>query len=295
VRLVRLELGVAVSAPALASSRATRVEIVCDGSKVAFAISDPQTGKRLTRSMALTARTENVATRMIALAVSELVLASWVDLTDPAPAVPAGATAPPPLELRLAAPGPAERQIPPPTGTAYVLLLGQATGPFSGVGLGWGGGFRIGWTAGRHWMQIGKGTITGHPAVDLDLTGAWANVDSSLGTIRVSMWSVSPRASFRLRRGPAWLDLGAGARFGLAQIEGAPLDSLTTQGRTLVGTWAGPAGYLGAGLRLRRLVMAAGIEAGYVLRSVAALVDDGAPVSISGHWLSGSVALGWGP
>lgn len=80
----------------------------------------------------------------------------------------------------------------------------------------------------------------------------------------------------------------------MARLVAAPLDPLGTRGGTLAATWAGPTGYVGAGLRLGPVLMAIGVEAGHVLRGVAGLVDDGTPISISGQWVSGCVALGWG-
>jgi hypothetical protein len=174
-----------------------------------------------------------------------------------------------------------------------VLISGQATGPFTGVGVSWGGGFRLGWISHRH-FTVGGGPLALHPAADLDLTGAWGDVKNPLGTIHVSTWSAAPRVSLKLRRGRFWLDVGAGGRIGLARLAGEPTDPSSTQGSTLAGTWAGPLGYLGVGVLLGRLVVAAGIEGGHVLRTVAGLVDDGRTVSVSGNWLSGSVAMGWG-
>jgi hypothetical protein len=51
---------------------------------------------------------------------------------------------------------------------------------------------------------------------------------------------------------------------------------------------------LGAGLRVWHCVIAAGVEGGYVLRSVSGRVEGGSPVSIDGGWLAGSIGLGWG-
>ena len=296
VRLVTLELGSSVVPIPAAGPQATRVEVVCDGTRIGFTVMDPNTGRHLTRAMALTERAENVATRIVALAISELVITSWLDLTPPAPAKPADEDRSRAVDLLQA--GPDERagdqidRADPNTG--YVLILGQATGPFSGVGLGWGGGLRIGWVSGQTWMGDRKGGITGHPAMDVDLTGAWTDVSSPLGTVHVSILSASPRGTFRLRRGRAWMDLGAGGRFGLARLVAAPIDSLSTRGGTLAAAWAGPTGYAGVGVHIGRMMLATGLELGYVVRGVAGLVDEGGTVSIAGHWLTASLAIGWG-
>src|SRR5205823_5997451 len=76
------------------------------------------------------------------------------------------------------------------------------------------------------------------------------------------------RATFTLRRGRTSLDLGAGARFGLARLSGTPADATRTRGGTLAGTWAGPIAYAGVGIHAAPVLIEAGVEAGQVLRSV---------------------------
>lgn len=293
VRLVGLELEARVTTPGMAGQDATRVEVTCSGSQVRMVVSDPLTRKQLIRSMELPARTDTVASRMVALAIAELVITSWMELTLSSRATGTDGTAQPAAELLRAAQARAERRAPADDGLGYLLLSGQATGPFTGVGVSWGGGLRLGWISQRH-FAVGGGPMALHPAVDLDLAGAWTDVNSPLGTIHVSTWSAAPRASLKLRRGRFWLDIGAGGRIGLARLEGQPTDPTSTRGSTLAGTWAGPLGYLGVGVLLGRLVIAAGIEGGHALRTVAGLVDDGRTVSLSGNWLSGSLAVGWG-
>jgi hypothetical protein len=173
-----------------------------------------------------------------------------------------------------------------------VLVLAQAAGPFTGIGLAWGGGLRVGWTFARRWID--RGETSGRPGLDLELTSTRADVDGDVGTVRASNWSAALRGTFTLRRGRASLDLGAGARLGLARLSGQPADPTRTRGGTLAGTWAGPIAYAGVGVRASTLLITAGVEAGQVLRTVEGLVDGGMPVSIAGHWLAGTVAVGWG-
>jgi hypothetical protein len=123
---------------------------------------------------------------------------------------------------------------------------------------------------------------------------ARAAAASTLGAVQVSLWSATLRGSLRLRRGAVWLDVGGGGRFGLAHIEGQPQDPTSARGGTVAGTWAGPVAYAGLGARFGHVVVAAGVEAGRVLRSVSGLVDEGTPVAISGSWACGTLAVGWG-
>ena len=118
------------------------------GADVQLEVSDRLTGKLLTRTMTLGDRDAQVGARLIAIAVAELVLTSWMELTLPrASAAPPADGAPAAPELRRAAQERAQRHFR-AAGTGYVLAVGQALGPFDGVGVAWGGGLRLGWTPG---------------------------------------------------------------------------------------------------------------------------------------------------
>jgi hypothetical protein len=343
VRLVGLELDARVVAPGGGGPHATRGVIACGVDSVRLEVSDPLAGTFLSRTLPFPASAASAASRIAALALAELVFASWLELAQPRPraatadapprelrraaleraqrhasAPPAPAAAPaveptpaPPAEAEVAAPPTAPPAVVPaaPVSTAaavldpipsrpdaiYVLALGQATGPFRGIGLAWGAGVRLGWTSGATLF-----TVAAAPAGlagDLELAGAWTDVDSAAGSVRVSTWSAAPRASLRVNLNSgrsAWLDVGAGARLGVARLVGAPTDPTSFRGGSLAGTWAGAAGYAGIGVSLRSVVIAAGVEGGQVLRSVSGMVDGERSVSVAGRWLSGSLALGWG-
>ena len=293
-RLAALELDTHIVEPARAGPRATRVQVSCAGTNIDLGVADPLTGKQLSRTISRSSTDGEVAARLVALAVSELVVTSWLELTlsGPERAMNGTDAQAGELALRRAARDRAERRATGHIATGYVLVVGQATGPFTGVGLGWGGGLRLGWTSGRPWLERERATAS--PALDLDLTGTRGEVNEPLGNVRVSVWSAAPRASMRLQRGRGWLDAGLGGRFGLARLDGTPLDSTQTRGGSLAGTWAGPIATLGAGVRLWHLVFAAGLEAGYVVRKVTAFVDTTTSLSIAGPWLTGSLAIGWG-
>jgi hypothetical protein len=278
-----LELDVPVVPPSAAHPNATRVHVSCVESHLQLRVADPITGKHLERTLALTTDEVDVAGRMVALAVSELVLTSWMELTlrTPQPAT-TGFSQPSP-EVRRAAQERAELRIEPVARVRYVQALAQIVGPFQRVGAGFGGGLRLGWSSSRGWL-----------GGDLDLIASRADADEPLGKIRVSTWSAGLRVAFRLHLDRFWLDAGSGGRFGLARLDGSASDPSQTRGVTLAGTWAGPVVYLGAGVRVWHCVIAVGAEAGYVLRSVSGQVEGGSPVSIDGAWVAGSVGLGWG-
>lgn len=295
-RLVALELDAPVATTATAGEQVTRVRVACVDSRIEITVFETLTGTQMKRTVVLAPNEKNVVARLVAIAASELVITSWIELTLPRPSVASTTTPAPSPELRRAAEERAYRHLPSRARSGYVLLLANAVGPFTGIGLSWGGGLRLGWTAGgapapdvdvdvRLVRRLGA---------DLDLGVARAEVGSALGTAQISMWSLALRASLRLYRGRAWLDAGAGGRVGLARMEGVPFDPAAARGGTLAGTWGGPLAYVGVGVRIWRLVVATGIEGGTVLREVSGLVDDGTTISVSGRWLSGTVGIGWG-
>jgi hypothetical protein len=301
LRLAALELDARVvpSSSPSSSSRVTQIRIACDGPAVQTTVVDPITGKQLTRTMDLPAqRSGAVAARTVALGAAELVITSWMELTmspraERSPEQPASSPAAS-EDLRRAAQDRALQRAGHEGGAARVLVLGQAAGPFTGMGLGWGGGLRLGWTFARRWID--RGETSGRPGIALELTETRADADAGpdVGSVRASTWSAALRATFTLRRGRMSLDLGAGGRLGLARLSGTPADATLTRGGTLAGTWAGPVAYAGFGIHAAPVLIEAGVEAGQVLRSVDGLVDGGTPVSIAGRWLAGTLAVGWG-
>ena len=283
-RLVALELGTPVLPPGQVDDGVARVQVTCDGAIVRIAVANPPKRTELARATVLPPERQNVIVRLVAIAISELVLTSRGELSwekkRPAAALPAAPPSPHP-------PGPSA-----PSGSAMVLAVGQAVGPFAGVGVGWGGGVRLGWVFGGSWAHGRAGRV--RPALDLEIGGARAAADTPLGTVAVSLWSATVRGSLRLPARGGWVEASAGGRFGLAQIEGQPRDPGAARGSAVTGTWAGPLAYLGAGVGFGHVVIAAGVEAGRVLRSVAGLVDEGSAVAISGNWVCGTLAAGWG-
>jgi len=278
-RLLALELEARVLAPEQADARAVRVQVACTGAIVRVSVDDPTTGAQLRRDAVFPLEQTDVIGRLVALAIAELVLTSRAALSfEKAPVA----------QVQIVAP-----DSPPsggPRGHVQVLAFGQALGPFSGVGLGWGGGLRLDWAFGRRWLarpSLG-------PVVDVELAAAETSADRTLGTVQVALWSATLRALLRLRAGRAWLDVGVGGRVGLAQLQGTPTDATTARGASIAGKWAGPVAYVGVGARFRRVIVELGVEGGRVLRAVSGTVDDGPPIAIDGDWACATVAAGWG-
>jgi hypothetical protein len=290
-RIISLELDSRSVEPDRSGPHTTRVSVTCSDAEVRLAVVDPITGKQLFRAMAVRSLDPAVGARMVALAAAELVLTSWAELNlarASATATSGGDS----QALRQAALERVRRQLPPTERHTYVLALGQAIGPFRGVGTSWGGGLRVGWSWARALLERPWARMV--PAADVDVVGTRTTAHTAEGDVSVNIWSVTLRGSLRLGTPHVWAELGGGARAGLARLEGSPADASTTRGGTLAATWTGPIAYAGLGFRVWHLVLAPGVEAGYVLRTIDGVVDNGSPVSLAGPFVAATVALGWG-
>ncbi|MDF2696316.1 MAG: hypothetical protein K0S65_4699, partial [Labilithrix sp.] len=138
--IVEIELRIRLSPP---SAEATRAEVTCEGDALEIRVDDPITRKRLTRRVPVVALGSSTKARLLALAVVELVSASWTELeTDAPPAVePEGPKlAPVVLEEARKAVKSRSAAAPPRWRTALVGGLGYDS---AGLGVSWGGGARL--------------------------------------------------------------------------------------------------------------------------------------------------------
>ena len=99
-RIVGIELGALLedrepaggAATTKGASDTTRVTVACAGPLVELRVDDPLTGKGLTRPIDLSTSSATARSRLLAIAIAELVAASWTELeSNPHPrVVPAG-------------------------------------------------------------------------------------------------------------------------------------------------------------------------------------------------------------
>lgn len=282
-RLTALELGVRAAGADTAASNATRVTVSCAGEHVRLRVVDPLTGKTLERTLSLTTQEVDVAGRAISLAAAELVLTSWAELTlTPAKSAPA------PLEIAPAARPVAEERVLSRTERGvrleYVLASAGVLGPFDGVGFAFGGGPRLAVSFGRYGL-----------GAEWDLAAHRAVADTPLGDVETALFSSGLFARWTLAAAPLFVDLGAGARGGIARLAGTPDDAERSRGSVVAGVFAGPAASLGVSLRFASLALRLGAESGYALRGVAGEVEREPSVAVSGAWVQGSLGVGWAP
>ncbi len=282
-RLTALELGVRAAGSGASASTATRVTVSCAGEHVRLRVVDPLTGKTLERTLSLTTQEVDVAGRAVSLAAAELVLTSWAELT-----LTPDESAPAPLDVAPAARPAAEERVLSRTERGvrleYVLASGSAIGPFDRVGVAFGGGPRLGVSFGRHGF-----------GAEWDLAVHRATTDSSLGDVETTLFSSGLFARWTLASAPWFVDFGAGARGGIARLEGTPEDAELARGSVVAGVFVGPAASLGASLRVTALAFRIGVESGYALRGVAGEVERDSGVAVSGAWFQLNAGVGWAP
>lgn len=281
-RLTALELRVRAAGADVAPT-ATRVSVSCAGEHVRLRVVDPLTGKTLERTLSLTTREVDVAGRAISLAAAELVLTSWAELT-----LTPDKSAPAPLDVAPAARPAAERRVLSRTERGvrleYLLASGSVLGPFDGVGFAFGGGPRLAVSFGSYAF-----------GAEWDLAAYRAVTDTALGDVETTLFSSGLFARWTLEAAPWFVDVGAGARGGIARLEGTPEDVEVSRGSVVAGVFGGPAATFGVSVRVSELALRLGAESGYALRGVAGDVASEPSVAVSGAWISGNVAVGWAP
>lgn len=242
-------------------------------------VDDPITGKWLLRSVDLNRYPQAARSRLLALAISELVMASWVELlVNPNPKVPP-ASGQAPVEARQA--------VTQAVRLAEPLRATTTFGPtfsFSNPRVLWGGALRL---SQARWEKLGW---------SLDVSYARGATRSPAGTIFTETLSLAPMLFFHLRLGPVQLQLGPGLRYGAGRLTGEPADSSATQAGTLAGPWGGPAAFVTAAVNLSSaLAIEVNAEAGYTLTPVRAFVAGEKIAALEGGWFGLRLGLSLAP
>jgi hypothetical protein len=286
-RIVNAELG---AAPASARGPGvTEVTVECDASRVVIRVSDPLTRKGVQRSFDLSLSDSRARGRLVAIAATELVLASWSELgrSKKLEVEPEGPTPPP--AATTAARRVAERReedpYEPRTRSWYdadtpedrmfrVVALASMRAFFAHPGALWGGGVRIGEERFRFlgWsldMLFERGAI-GEPG---------SRFDAFTTTVGGALFAAA-------RSGPVTGRIGAGLRAGIAGASPGP----QTTGTSTLAPWGWPLGTAAVTFRLgSSIVLDLSGEAGYV---VLAGPND---LRLRGGWFSGQLGLGFLP
>jgi hypothetical protein len=273
-RIVEIELGEAlVSESPDPDTQLTVATVRCEGGLANIDVADPLTGKSLGRQIDLPALAPKARTRLLGLAVAELVAASWVELeANPRPAVmPTGP--PPKPELQKEAAQVALMRSLPSTRAEVAADL-----RVSSAGIGYGGTLGVshdfvtwlGWT--------------------IRATAHYGSASTTLG--RLELADVTGMSDLHLATalGPFNLRGGLGGRVGPLWLVGVPAPGSGAQGGTVTGLWAGPV--IVAGVRYvisRAIAIELCAEGGWIVSPTSGRVAGMRAISVEGPWATASL------
>jgi len=218
-RIAAIELR-AVLVDATPDEVTTRVEATCGAASANLRVLDPTTGKSVERSVALSQAAPTARARLLALAIAELVAASWVELeSNPEP------KAPPMVALASVEAREAARRAVEPR-PIEVAAVGDAHLLASRDWL-LGGGVRT---------EIG---MSRRFFLRFDAMAHHAELSRATGTIAVTMPSLSSALGVVFGAGSLRPRASLGARAGYVWMSGVAGGAMTT-GASEHGAWAGP-------------------------------------------------------
>ncbi|MBL8953228.1 MAG: hypothetical protein JNK82_20790 [Myxococcaceae bacterium] len=274
-RITGIELGSQPKTP-----EPVRARVRCSSRETEVRVDDPVTKKSLVRDIDLAAQAPKAKARTLALAIAELVSASWSELLlNPAPRVAAaGPPTPPEVKESVREALPAE----PPRGTLRLEVYGAGRGLFATPALQWGGGLRVLWAPRERLGGL------------FDLGGEHAETRDASGRLSIDTASLSSSLALLFAPGELLkLHAALGARFGVGRVVGTPVDGALTRGGTLTGGFGGPLLSLGAAVVVSHFVLSLGLEAGWALLKLRGTVDGAGGLGLDGPWAAAQLGVGW--
>jgi len=249
----------------------TRVSATCDGALAELKVLDPTTGKSVERRVALAQAAPTARARLLALAIAELVAASWSELeSNPRPAAPPAEPLAPFIS-REAARAAIARPFVELAAVADTHVLASNDWLF-------GGGARA-----SFWIS---------PVflVRLDVLADYAELSRGAGTVAVTMPSLSAAFGASFTKGVLRPAITLGARAGYVWMNGVA-DNAGNVGSRERGTWFGPEAALELGVWPRaRVHPVLALSAGAHVVGVKGTVSEGRDVEATAIW--GGLSLG---
>jgi hypothetical protein len=284
-RIAAIELAatVAESGGSSPERTVTQVLVDCDKASSRIVVRDPLTSKTVERTLSLQSVEAKARPRILAIAIAELVNASWVELaTNPALEAPAPTAAGAPERDAVRQ---TQRSKMRPVSLS-IAIGGTARVFASGAPVAFGGTLR-GTVA--PW-GLARGVLVG-----LDATLETASAVVPLGTADILLASGGASLVYAFGE-PVRFELGGGARVGWANLEGLAAPGTSTLRGNVDGPWGGPmllaAGSVGFA-RSARLRL--GVESGYAVASVRGAVNGEPVVDVAGVWIMGALGIGFEP
>lgn len=300
----RYLLGIELSADAAAGAEgqsAAAVAVSCDGAALVLTVQDVITRKQVTRRVDIGSVDPSARTRLLALTVAELVLASWMEVRiEPRPVIEPVEPAPPPAAKARVSElvEPVLRPSVPPLrlgASACAMTFFSAMAPVAGLGL------HLQQPLSRAWalqvrLQGGFGTL----AARLPSTGGAARQSVDL---RITAAAFSLALGYTQRVGAFDLWAALSGLIGFAYLAGAaPQTNITGMlaPTPAYAPWAGPVLQLGAAYRMsERLRVFVQLEAGLLAlgANVLARTTDGDRVvaQLRDGWLGGALGFDIAP
>lgn len=276
-RIVAIELRLRSSAePGRGDEWATRVQAECNELELQLRVDDPLTRKQLTRTFDLAGSAPTTRSRLVALAIAELVLASWTELvSNPTPQAPPAGPAPPEALREGARDTVVERMQFERGGTRLWLTGGPHV--FIDAAL---------WGVGLRWALQPPGLF----GFELDLRFDHGDRRTELGEVladRVTA-SITPHLHFGRWR------FGAGARAGAVRITGIAAQP-DVRGHQGIAPWLGALLLGGVEATFGAFAVQLHAEVGVTALSVVGQAGGVEVLPLRGGWLALEVGLGVAP
>jgi len=260
----------------------TRVWVSCSPLGIELRLEDGVTSKTMARTLPASSFRDASSTRLLALAVAEFVVASWIELgVQPDPIVPPVPVAPPPSpEMRQAVEQAIDERVESSDGLSVTGALALAVWTDNGS-LWLGAGARV----------TREASPTMAWSVSFDFTGTSNEVE--FGRVNGLSGSLAFSALFYLRFAPLTLLTGPGARVGVVRLAGEPVDDAGTHGREFAAPFGGPLWLARVDLALSRGVrLGLELEGGFATLPAKGTADSESVFALEGLWLSPALSLG---
>ena len=280
-RLLAIELGTS-TAREPGPKIPTRVWVSCSPQGIELRLEDGMTSKTMQRTLPASSFRDASSTRLLALAIAEFVVASWIELGQPEPSVRPVPVAPPPT----------------PTMREQVTHVVAERAPQESQEIALSGALALAlWTTNDSlWLGGGvRVTRLASPSmawsVAFDLNGTSSEVES--GEVHGFTGSLAFTALLFLKLPALMLLTGPGARVGVTRLAGQPRDRSETKGRQFVAPYGGPIWLARADLILGRNVrLGIELEAGFTTLPAKATADGEQVFALQGVWISPGLSLG---
>jgi hypothetical protein len=263
-RRLALEIGERVISLGEASPTSSHAAATCDESgRITLRIDDPLTRKSIWRSIDLTSQEPSVRARLLAVAIAELLYASFAELLlekRTEPDKPKPAQPPMPVAVVQTWSGRVEDKLKQPLPPLGVELGAVGSILFSrkSPSLLAGGGLRL------------IGDTSYHLGWDVDVQYLGATTENPLGDVRSDLFGARFAVHGQVRVPRVYIRGGGGLRLGLIRNAGTPSATSDTGFGVQWGPWLTPTLVGSISVAIGRLRLDLSLEGGYVLVPVRA-------------------------